>query len=134
MIVPTAQSPAPNPHPSSILYVEDEVLLRWATADDMREAGFTVIEAGTVGEAVAVLQSPVRLDALITDVRLPGSMDGMDLAALAHKARPALKIVVASAHTPDWPLPNFVDAFFDNPYEVARVIRRVRELLAGSRK
>ena len=131
MIVPTAQSPVPDPDQPIILYVEDEVLLRAATADDMREAGFLVREAGTVGEAMAVLESSMPLDALITDIRLPGEMDGMDLACLAHRVRPALKIVAASAYIPDWPAPNFVEAYFGKPYDVARVVRRVRELLAN---
>ncbi len=131
MVVPAAESPAPDADRLTVLYVEDEVLLRLAAAEEMREAGFVVIEAGSVPEAMAVVQSSVRLDALITDIRLPGDMDGVDLAGLVRKLRPTLKILVASAYAPDWPHINFVDAFVGKPYDVARVVRRVRELLAG---
>lgn len=134
MVVPAAESPIPDSDRSTILYVEDEVLVRLATAEELREAGFVVIEAGTAREAMTVVDSSVRLDLLITDIRLPGPMDGMDLAGLAHRARPGLKIIVASAHIPDWPAPNFVDGFVGKPFDVARVIRRVRELLTGGPK
>ena len=131
MVVPAAESLVPYSGRSTILYVEDEVLVRLATADELRAEGFTVIEAGTATEAMAVVQSSVRLDLLITDIRLPGTMDGVALAGLARKARPALKIIVASAYVPDWPAATYIDAFLGKPCDVARVVRRIRELLAG---
>lgn len=116
------------------MYVEDEILLRLATADAMREAGFAVMEAGTAPEAMAIMHSSGQIDVLMTDIRLPGPMDGVALAEKARAARPAMKVVVAAAQAPGWPARKFVDAFFDKPYDVARVVWRLRELLAENGK
>ncbi len=124
-----AEKPLPQNDRSTILYVEDEVLLRWATADELRAAGFSVIEAGTAEEAVTVVHSPVKLDVLLTDIRLPGPMDGMALAGFVRTARPGIKIVVASGHAPEQP--RLVDAFLGKPYDFTRLTRRIRELLEG---
>ncbi len=107
--------------------MEDEVLLRWATADELRAAGFSVIEAGTAEEAVGVMRTSVKLDVLLTDIRLPGPMDGMALADFVRAARPGIKIVVASGQIPD--APSSVDAFLSKPYDFAYLARRIRALL-----
>jgi CheY-like chemotaxis protein len=130
LIVPAAENPVSDSERLTVLYVEDDVLLRLATAEEMRAAGLTIIEAGTASEAMTVLSSSMRLDLLLTDIRLPGGMDGMELAGFVRQKRPQMKVMVASGHLPDWPTPNFVDAFVGKPYDVARLIRRIRELLA----
>lgn len=134
MIVPAAEDPAPDLSRVTILYVEDEVLLRLATAEELRAEGFTVIEAGTAAEAMAVVSSSVRLDLLMTDIRLPGPTDGIALAKSARAARPAMKIILASGHLPEWPVQTIVDGFLGKPFDMARVVRRIRELLAGATK
>jgi CheY-like chemotaxis protein len=67
VVVSLTKSRAPDFDRPTVLYVEDEALLRLAIADDMREAGFIVMEAGTAVEAMAIMQSSLRLDVLMTE-------------------------------------------------------------------
>jgi CheY-like chemotaxis protein len=112
--------------------VEDEILQRLTIAEELRSAGFSVIEAADADEALTILNSSSAIDVLLTDVRMPGSMDGVGLSAIVRSNWPRLKIIVASAQAPAWPAPGLADAFIGKPYDPARVVRRVKELLANS--
>jgi CheY-like chemotaxis protein len=68
----------------TILVVEDEILIRMWLADELREAGYRVIETISADEALAVLRGGTYVDLTLTDVQMPGSMDGH---ALAHAIR-----------------------------------------------
>jgi CheY-like chemotaxis protein len=113
--------------------VEDEPLLRLATVETLRKAGFAVIEVATAAEAMTVVQGRAPLDILMTDIRLPGPMDGLSLAVKLRAARPEIGIVVASGHGLDSSVPDVVDVFFRKPYDFERVARRMRELLSALR-
>jgi len=113
----------------TILVVEDEILVRLMIAEALRGAGFGVVEAGTADEALAILEKDAPVDLVFTDVRMPGTMDGVALVGLLRKAHPNLKIAVASGYSPDWPSPNLADAFIGKPYEVARAVNRIKALL-----
>jgi two-component system, response regulator PdtaR len=109
--------------------VEDEILIRLWIAPELRAAGFSVIEAANADEALAVLTDGQQIDLLMTDVRMPGSMDGANLATLVRSTWPNVKIVVASAHASDRPV-GIVDAFFDKPYFSEQLVHRIRDLVA----
>jgi CheY-like chemotaxis protein len=114
----------------SILVVEDEVLIRMMLADELRSAGFQVIEAAHADEALNVLKALARVDVLLTDIAMPlGSMDGMRLAALVRATWPNVKIIVASAYTPT--RADALDAFIAKPVDPDRLVKRIRRLLAG---
>ena len=116
--------------PSTVLVVEDEVLIRMAAAEMLISAGFQVIQASTADEALEVLSSSVPVDLVFTDVRMPGSMDGLGLAHRMRLEWPGIKIVLASGHLQ---MPNAVapDAFFAKPYSHAAVLGCISRLLAG---
>jgi CheY-like chemotaxis protein len=59
------------------LLVEDEVLIRMMLADELRGRGFNVLEAQNADEALTLLQSGVPVGLVLTDVQLPGSLDGI---------------------------------------------------------
>lgn len=122
--------PSPGREPAIILVVEDEVLIRLMIANELRTAGFTVIEAASADEAVAVLNISTKIDVLMTDIRMPGSMDGVELAALAHSTWPRIKIIVASAYNPYWPTSVIIDAFVGKPCNPDRLIDVIKELLS----
>jgi two-component system, response regulator PdtaR len=63
----------------TILLVEDEVLLRMIITDQLREAGYSVIEAANAHEATEVLRNYADIEVVISDVQMPGSMDGIGL-------------------------------------------------------
>ena len=64
----------------TVLVVEDEVLIRLYLSEEIRAAGFTVIEAASADEAFEVLKSRNDIDLVLTDIRMPGTMDGRQLA------------------------------------------------------
>ena len=65
---------------STILVVEDEVLIRLHVAEELREAGFPVLEAADAGEALAILGHVDGVELIATDLRMPGELDGLALA------------------------------------------------------
>lgn len=80
-----------------ILVVEDEFFIRRFLADELREAGYQVIEASNADEALEVLQSRAP-DAIISDVRMPGSIDGLGLLAVVRETFPSLPVIIMSGH------------------------------------
>jgi CheY-like chemotaxis protein len=111
------------------LFVEDEILIRFCMAPELRAAGFTVIETANADEALVVLNAGQQIDLLITDVRMSGSIDGVKLATLVRSTRPTVKILIASAHAKDRPASRSVDAFLDKPYFPEKMVRLVNELM-----
>src|SRR5881392_3025453 len=112
-----APLPDQTPESATVLVVEDEVAIRLMIADELRMAGFRVIEAANADEGLSVLQTIERVDLMITDVRMPGSMDGLGLADRVRTNWPAIKIIIASAHPSE--CKGRGDAFFDKPYDPA---------------
>jgi DNA-binding NtrC family response regulator len=125
------QREATAPRPRTVLVVEDDVLVRMATAAELRDRGLDVLEACNAEEAVAVLQSQVPVGLVFTDVQMPGSMDGLALAALVAKTHPGLKVVVTSGNgNCEIRAAEVADAFFPKPYLLDRVSNCIRDLLA----
>jgi len=86
------------PRPLVLLIAEDEPLVRMAAADALGDAGCEVIEAADADEAIAVLDADPRVRVLVTDVRMPGPIDGLALARMAAARWPWVAVVVASGH------------------------------------
>jgi two-component system, response regulator PdtaR len=114
----------------TILLVEDEVFIRWALSDGLSQAGFIVLQAFNAGEALSVLQSSMPIDLLITDIRMPGPMDGIALATFARANWPQLKIMFISGNLADLPADAPADAIVEKPYIEETVIATVQQLLA----
>ncbi|MDO8323112.1 MAG: response regulator [Phenylobacterium sp.] len=79
-----------------VLLVEDEILVRLTAAVGLEEAGFTVIEADDAEQALELLSNHDGICAVFTDVNMPGSMDGIDLAQLVHTRWPDVRILVTT--------------------------------------
>ncbi|MFD1745435.1 response regulator [Rhizobium helianthi] len=85
----------------SVLVVEDEILIRLALVDLLEDEGFQVYEASNVLEAVAILGQAEAIDAVITDVDMPGALNGFDLMRLVASCySQSLVIVTSGAHRP----------------------------------
>ena len=112
----------------TILLVEDEFFIRMSMAEELRSAGFTVVEATNADEAISVIQGGASIDVLFTDVKMPGSMDGI---ALAHRVQadfPAIKILVTSANDVPSEQRKGINGFLRKPYRVATLIRRIERM------
>jgi CheY-like chemotaxis protein len=88
---------------STVLIVEDEVLLREAIGMDFEDLGFITLTARDCEEALQVLAEASAVDLLFTDIRMPGEIDGLELARRARQQRPELKVIYATGSAPDGP-------------------------------
>jgi CheY-like chemotaxis protein len=97
-------SPADNSKPvtvETILVLDNEVLVRMPIAQYLRDCGYRVLEAPNVDEARAVLQKPdIHVNVVLSDVEMPGPMNGFGFAKWARSVRPGLKIVLAASPEP----------------------------------
>lgn len=111
--------------------VEDEALILLATAEDLREAGFTVYEASNADEAIAMLEAHAEIRILFTDVDMPGSMDGIKLSAAVRDRWPPTLIIVTSgkALVGRAQLPSG-GRFFPKPYRTDTIVSAMQEMLA----
>ena len=100
---------------TTILVVEDDMFTRLAMSDELREHGYSVIEAATSDEALVVLQGPTRVDLLLTDMRMPGAVDGCGLARHVRTVLPLVKIVMVSAQAPELDAHCMLDGYLAKP-------------------
>ena len=82
----------------TVLIVDDEPTVRMLVTEVLEELGYTAIEAADGATGLKVLQSDVRIDLLVTDVGLPGGMNGRQMADAARMARPDLKILFITGY------------------------------------
>jgi DNA-binding response OmpR family regulator len=129
--LPSAESPGAHARRAVILFVEGDVMLRQSMAQSLRKAGFEVVEAARMAEALKVLRSIAPIDILLTEMQGADDLDGVSLSHMAKESRPGLKIVVASTQAPEWPFRRLIDDFVGKPYDSARVIQRISDLLAN---
>jgi CheY-like chemotaxis protein len=113
-----------------ILLVEDEVLIRLSTAELLRERGYQVLEAADAAEAIALLRSGHPLDLVISDVRMPGPMDGLGLTSALKEARPNLPVALFSGHLAG-DFAHGGDGFLRKPCEPDEIIALVERLIGG---
>lgn len=95
------QRPELVPHAEmdeTVLLVDDEATIRMVVTDVLTELGYSVIEASDSASGLRVLQSDVRIDLLITDVGLPGGLNGRQMADAARDKRPALKVLFITGY------------------------------------
>jgi two-component system, response regulator PdtaR len=81
-----------------VLIVEDEPIVRFYESELAEGAGFLTLMASNADEALRELEGPVDVKILLTDVAMPGTMDGIDLANRVRERWPEIRIVIASGH------------------------------------
>jgi len=89
------------PDPASglvVLLVEDEAPLRMIIVDVLSDLGFVVLEAGDGRSGLRIVESEARIDLMVTDVGLPGGMNGRQLADVAQQRRPDLKVLFITGY------------------------------------
>ena len=98
---PAARHEEGDRRPLGILLVEDDEEVREAMQGALAEAGHRVHTAAEGEAALAILANGEALDLLLCDVALPGTMNGLEIAAAARRHRPGLRIVLASGYGAD---------------------------------
>lgn len=111
-----------------ILIVEDDVMIRMLMVDVLSDEGYAVLEAGSGDEGLDILSSGQHLDLIITDVRIPGKIDGIALTGEAKRVFPGLPVIVVSGHLPP-EAANRADAFLCKPYGTSTFLELVLKLI-----
>jgi CheY-like chemotaxis protein len=88
--------PAIEPDAPIALVAEDEVLLRLALSDHLREAGFEVLEAASGAEAQLILGAAIRVDVVISDVHMAREGEGFELARWMAETFPEIPVILTS--------------------------------------
>jgi DNA-binding response OmpR family regulator len=119
--------------PIHVLFVEDESLISDWVAQSLSEQGFAVQTASNAADALRHLIS-ATVDVLLTDINLPGGMDGAALARRARELQPEIPVIYASARATMLALPVLVpgSAFLPKPYEPAQVGRLLTAALKAA--
>ena len=119
-----------------VLLVEDEGLIRLVTAEYLRDEGFEVVEAWDGDEAARLLDACDGFDVLFTDVRMPGMLDGVDVAVRARHRYPELPVLVVSGYAARLAIRLGAlqppAAFMDKPYALREVADALDRLTARS--
>lgn len=112
-----------------VLVVEDDPLLRMLAADLVEQAGFDALEAADADEAVLILENRTDIRIVFTDIDMPGSMNGMLLAAAIRDRWPPIDIIITSGHfNPKGLTMPERSVFFAKPYDRARVTATLQQM------
>lgn len=115
-----------------VLLVENEHLIRFAAAEMLHDEGFKVTEAQDGAEAIGLIDGPDGFDLLLTDVQMPGPIDGLQVAIHARRRHPGIPVTVVSA------LPLSAQrldqlgprkTFVGKPYELRVLVATLRNML-----
>jgi CheY-like chemotaxis protein len=118
--------------PAIVLVVEDEMLLRMRAVYMVEDAGFTSVEAADADEAVAILESRSDIALLLTDIQMPGSMDGLKLAHAVRERWPPIKIILASGQVKLTNIDLPADSrFFGKALEAKVVIAQMQAMIVA---
>jgi CheY-like chemotaxis protein len=113
-----------------VLVVEDDLLQRMLAVEMVEDAGYTSLEAVDADEAFAILQSRSDVALLFTDIEMPGSMNGLQLAHTVFKRWPPIKIILVSGQLKlligDIPLES---RFFGKPFVPGKMIAEMRDMI-----
>ena len=114
----------------TILFVEDEALVRMDMAEFLRECGYRVHEAANAKEAIEALQSKFAVDLVFTDINLGEGMNGLELAGWTLSHRPGVKVVVTTGISQVELPPEVVEPLLAKPYTGRSLLDRIKQALA----
>lgn len=114
-----------------MLVVEDEPLIRLGMLALLEQAGFAVREAADADEAIEILEREPGIRVVVTDVDMPGSMDGVRLAHAVRTRWPPVRLIVISGKVglSEIELPAGA-RFFSKPFQEAFLLRTINEMIA----
>ncbi|MER2198095.1 ATP-binding protein [Methylobacterium brachiatum] len=122
----------------TVLVVDDEPSVRMLVTDILEDLGYTAIEAGDSAAGLKLLQSNVRIDLLVTDVGLPGGMNGRQMADAARVTRPSLKVLFITGYAENAILGNGHlapgMAVLTKPFPIETMAARIRSMIEGGKE
>jgi signal transduction histidine kinase/ActR/RegA family two-component response regulator len=122
----------------TVLVVDDEPTVRMLVTDILEDLGYTAIEAADSAAGLKVLRSDVRIDLLVTDVGLPGGMNGRQMAEAARQTRPDLKVLLITGYAETAILGTGTLApgmsVLTKPFAVEVMAARIRSIIEAGRE
>src|SRR4051812_17750906 len=114
-----------------VLVVEDEPIIRCIAVILIEDAGYEVVEAQDADRAVVILESRTDIRIVFTDIDMPGSMDGLKLAACVRGRWPPIEIIITSGHhrQADLNLPHR-SVFLSKPYDSIQLVETLQRMAA----
>ena len=109
-----------------ILVVEDELLIRLLISDVLRDAGYEVVEAVNGDEALDLINAGIAVDLVLSDVRMPGSTDGLALLKFVREKLADLPVIIVSGHLePQVALAAGAAQFLAKPFKIEEALKVV---------
>jgi CheY-like chemotaxis protein len=115
---------------ATILVVEPDILVRMVIADYLRDCGYKVVEGVSADDALAVLEAGRKIDVIMAEVRLAGSLDGFGLARQIREDHPEIDVILTSGVTRAAEKAGDLcdDGPLEKPYHPQEVVRRINLL------
>lgn len=114
----------------SVLVVEDNDTARWILAEILAGEGYVVYEASDADDAVRRLAEHTDICAVVSDIEMPGSMDGLEMAALIRRKSPRIGVILTSGrHCPEGAALPPATRFVAKPWAPKELIRELEALI-----
>jgi DNA-binding NtrC family response regulator len=113
---------------ATILVAEDDILIRMAAADHLRDGGYRVLEAADGEEARTLLRASEPIEVVFSDVNMPG-IDGIRLALWISKEFPDVKVVLTSGDVRNAVMARATAHFLEKPYDLDALSRLIKQLV-----
>ena len=136
-----AEADLPLPQPAAdhrgegevVLVVEDEATIRAIVAEELEDAGYRVVSVADGAAALRMLQSDEGIDLLLTDVGLPGGLNGRQVADAGRVTRPGLKVLFITGYAENAAVGNGLLEYgmevITKPFDVAALVAKVQEMI-----
>jgi len=119
----------------TVLVVDDEPTVRMLVGDTLADLGYQAIEAADAASGLKVLESDAKIDLLVTDVGLPGGMNGKQMADSARARRPGLKVLFITGYAENAAISNGpLEAgmhVMSKPFPMGKLAARIRSIIEG---
>jgi CheY-like chemotaxis protein len=127
---PDSKVGAPYDNGRTVLLVEDEQDVREMTAEHLRDLGYRVLEAQDAAAALRLVQAGAHLDMLVSDVGLPGGMNGRQLADVVRERHPNLPIILITGYAAGQELSGM--EVLSKPFDPATLVETVNARIEGA--
>ena len=118
-----------------VLLVEDELAVRMVVVEVLSDLGYTVLEADNSQSGLRIIETRARIDLLLTDVGLPGGMNGRQLADAAREQRPGLKVLFLTGFAESAAVGNGLMEHgmevMTKPFDLEKFVVKVERMISG---